>query len=83
MGYTWQWYDRQTGQLHNNDEPGTPCVCQGDDLPHPPRLCRAIRARLQQQQPRMCWCGAGGVGGAHVHGTYLGCPPLDIVAHFA
>jgi len=79
MSYTWQWMDRQTGELHDITEPGTPCCCQGDDLPHPPRLCAAIRQ--QHLALRMCMCGAGGLGDAHVHGAYLSCPPLDVVVH--
>jgi hypothetical protein len=46
MTYEWQWYERATGLLHNIVEPGEPCVCEGDDLPHPPRLCAAIRGSM-------------------------------------
>jgi hypothetical protein len=49
MTYEWQWYERATGQLHNIVEPGEPCVCEGDDLPHPPRLCAAIRAGIDTE----------------------------------
>lgn len=45
MTYEWQWYERDTGQLHVLIEKGEPCECVGRELPHPPRLCAAIRAR--------------------------------------
>lgn len=36
MSYTYDRYDRDTGELHTIVETGEPCLCFGDDLPHPP-----------------------------------------------
>ncbi len=44
MTYEWQWFDHATGMVRVVVEQGEPCVCEGEDLPHTPRLCEAIRA---------------------------------------
>lgn len=47
MAYEWHWYDRKSGELNIQVEQGDPCVCVGDDLPHPPRLCLAVFERAR------------------------------------
>lgn len=43
-GYTWDSYDRRSGELTTHREDGPPCLCGGLDLPHPPGLpgCRGV-----------------------------------------
>lgn len=44
-GYVWQSYDRMTGVLTAQHEPGIPCMCLGTDMPHPLGLTGCIRRK--------------------------------------
>lgn len=48
-GYTWDSYDRRTGELTTHRGEGGPCLCGGLDLPHSPGLpgCRRVEAQRE------------------------------------
>lgn len=35
MSYAWHIYDRDTGELFTVVEEDEPCICLGEDIPHP------------------------------------------------